>query len=149
MKISFNQKPVMTVDRTIGRRDKLVYLLLAPKTQKYQRGQSRIMYVGTTSKGVSRIANSVAVRSEAIFEKWGIRSMDVHIVWCTPLQKVKSWKLLERAVLADFVSIYGELPECNKQGKSFQWDTTVSKYFRRTAVTKILNNFCNSKGDKP
>ncbi len=131
----------MSVDKTIGKRDKLVYLLLTKKPQKRLRGRSRIMYVGTTEKGISRIASSVAVRSETIFKKWGIKSIDVEVVWCTPLQKVKSWKLLERAILADFLSFHGELPECNKQGKSYQWDSRVSKYFRRTAITKVLTRF--------
>ena len=136
----------MSVDRTIGRRDKLVYILLAPKPQKYLRGRSRIMYVGTTEKGVSRIASSVATRSEAIFRKWGIKKIEVQIVWCTPLQKVKSWRLLERAILSDFLSIYGELPECNSQGKSYQWDLRVSRYFRRTAITKLLSQFAKMEG---
>ncbi len=99
------------------------------------------MYVGTTEKGVSRIASSVAARSEAVFAKWGIKTIDVQVVWCEPLQKVKSWRLLERAILADFLSIYGELPQLNKQGKSYKWDTKVSRYFRRIAVTKLLDRF--------
>jgi hypothetical protein len=131
----------MSVDRTITKHKKLVYLLLAPKPQKYSRGRSRIMYVGTTEKGISRIASSVATRSEAIFKKWGIKTIEIQIAWCRPLQKVKSWKILERAILSDFLSIHGGLPACNVQGKSYQWDSKVNSYFRRSAVTNLLSRF--------
>jgi hypothetical protein len=141
MRVSKNPIPVMTVERKIGRRRELVYLLLAEKPQKYPRGRSRIMYVGTTKKGVSRIAGSVATRSEQIFQKWGVRKIEVHVAWCTSVKKVQSWKLLERAILADFVSIYGRLPDCNRAGKSFQWDSKVSKYFRRGTITDLVKGF--------
>jgi hypothetical protein len=131
----------MTIDRKIGRRDKLVYLLLAPKPQKHLRGKSRIVYVGTTEKGISRIADTVATRSEKIFGGRGIKTIDVQVVWCAPLQGIKSWKLLERAILAEFLSFYGDLPDCNSQGKSYKWDSKVNRYFKRTAVSNVLLQF--------
>jgi hypothetical protein len=130
----------MIVDRKIGQHKKLVYILAATRPHKYPWGKSRIVYVGTTETGVSRIASSVAARSEQAFAKWGVKSLEVHVIWCPPLQKVSSWKKLERAVLADFLSIYGDLPLCNKIG-SFKWDVSVSKYFRRQAITNLLTSF--------
>jgi len=60
MKVSSNNEPSCLSIAPSGRREKLVYILLAPKPQKYPRGRSRIMYVGTTEKGISRIAGSVS-----------------------------------------------------------------------------------------
>ena len=146
MRISHNRDSVMSIDRKIGRRDKLVYLLLAPKPQKYLRGKSRIVYVGTTEKGISRIASSVATRSEAIFSRRGIRTIEVQVVWSAPLRGIRSWRLLERAILAEFLSFYGALPDCNRQGKHYKWDPKVSRYFKRNAVTNLLSQFDPKRG---
>ena len=47
----------------------------------------------------------------------------VHVVTCTPRQKVKSWHKLERALILTFKDLFGAVPKCNVQGKhdNYSW----------------------------
>src|SRR3989338_4692713 len=108
MKVHLGSKPVMTVHRRILKKKKLVYLLVGPKPVHYADGKSRIVYIGTTSKGASRIAKSAAFRAEQILAQRGFRKMEVFVVTCQGKGGLKSWVLLERALLTAFRSLYHE-----------------------------------------
>lgn len=131
----------MTVHRRIIRKNKIVYLLVAGRPTKYRDGKSRIVYIGMTSKGTSRIASSMAHRAEEILETRGFRKMDIHVVSCEARSGLKSWHYLEKALLAEFRSYYQDLPRCNKQGKKLRWNQKLDKMFRRKAIANILMHF--------
>ncbi len=141
MRISINRKPAMTVYRRALKHRKLVYVLAARKPLKYQDGRSRILYIGTTKKGISRIASSVAHRSKQILKQRGVREMDVHIVSCEARPGLKSWGLLERALVAQFRSRYFEVPLCNTQLKNKRSSEHLDGLFKPRALRKILSIF--------
>jgi hypothetical protein len=131
----------MTVHRRITKKDKLVYLLVGPLPTKYRDGKSRIVYVGTTSKGAKRIASSIAHRAGEVLEARGFRNLDAYLVSCEAIPGLKSWRYLEKALLAEFRSRYHELPRCNKQGKKLRWNDKLDRFFRRKAIDKVLAHF--------
>ena len=90
MRVSVNRKPAMTVYRRALKHRKLVYVLAARKPLRYRNGRSRVLYIGTTKKGISRIAASVAHRSKTILKQRGVREMDVHVVSCEKRSGLKS-----------------------------------------------------------
>jgi hypothetical protein len=141
MKAHLNQKPSMTVRRDIIKKSKIVYLLVGPVPTKYRDGKSRIVYIGMTRKGTSRIASSVAHRAEEILETKGFRKMEVHVVSCGKKTGLKSWQYLEKALLAAFRGYYQELPHYNKQGKKLRWTRKLNSLFRRSAIEDILMHF--------
>jgi hypothetical protein len=117
---------------------RLVYLLIADKRLKYKGGKSRIAYIGTTKKGVSRIAQSVAFRAEQILSLRGVRTFHVRIVTCKPRQKVETWKKLERGLLLCFRERFGEVPKCNSHGKRMK-ETDEFHYFARKGVRNVID----------
>lgn len=141
MKIHLNTKVAMTVHRRILARKRLVYLLAAPKPQKYRDGKSRIVYIGTTGKGVDRIAKSVAYRAQNVLQRRGLRKLDVHIVSCSARPGMRSWQHLEDALLAAFRGLYHELPDQNRQGKRLRWGEKFDRFFKRSAIERILRHF--------
>jgi len=141
MKVSVNRKPAMTVYRRVLKHKKLVYVLAARNPLKYQNGRSRILYIGTTKKGISRIATSVAHRSKKILNQRGVREMDVHVVSCEARPGLKSWGLLERALVAQFRSRYFEVPLCNTQLKNKRSNEHLDELFKPRALGKILSIF--------
>ncbi|MBI1955966.1 MAG: hypothetical protein HYS38_06190 [Acidobacteria bacterium] len=141
MRVNLSSMTAMTVHRRILKKDKVVYLLVGPKRIKYKRGRSRIAYIGTTKKGAKRIASSVAYRAEEILAHWGFRQMDVYIVSCTSVPGLKSWRYLERALLAEFLALYQRLPKCNRQGINLRYDGKLERLFKRKTIDQILMRF--------
>jgi hypothetical protein len=135
--ISLNKKHAMEVTRVSIGKKKLVYLILVKKPLKYQWGQSRIAYIGTTKKGMGRIAQSAAARAEAILGLRGVRDFIVRVLTCPPRPNVKTWVKLERALLFVFRQRYGALPKCNTQGKNMK-ERDEFKYFRRDRLERML-----------
>jgi hypothetical protein len=131
----------MVVYRRILKRNKLVYLLVAPKPKKYTHGRSRIFYIGTTKKGADRMAVSAAHRAEEILESRGVKLMSVHTVSCTAIPGFKGWHFLEDALLAAFKLKHGELPSCNDRGKKLQWNDKFEKRLKLRAMNRILEEF--------
>jgi hypothetical protein len=116
IKLSLNRDHAMHATRVSIGKSKLVYVLVADKKLTYPGGKSRIAYIGTTSKGTARIAQSVAFRADDILGIRGVRSFHARVVTCRPRRHVKTWHYLERALLIKFKEIYGEVPACNSQG---------------------------------
>ncbi len=121
---------------TVGKK-KLVYLLIADKRLKYKNGKSRIAYIGTTKKGVARIAQSAAARAEDILKLHGVRTFHARILTCNPRQRVKTWIKLERGLLLCFRERFGEVPKCNSQGKRMK-EVDEFYYFAKKHLINII-----------
>lgn len=121
---------------SIGK-SKLVYILVTDKRLKYPNGKSRIAYIGTTKRGIRRVASSAARHADEILSLRGVRSFDARVVTCQPRQRVKTWLVLERALLVAFREIYGAQPRCNSHGKKFKARDEF-EYFRRKRIVGIL-----------
>ena len=117
---------------------KLVYVLLADKNFNYPYGRSAIAYIGTTKKGVARVAGSMAARSEEILSCHGVKKVTARILTCSPRRNVKTWRKLERALLLMFRSEYGSVPSVNSQGKKMK-ETDEFSYFSREAIRKTIH----------
>jgi hypothetical protein len=141
MKARLHRSAVMTVTRKVLGHNKVVYLLIANRPVKYPRGKSRIAYIGTTSKGLARVATSVAYRAQDILSGYGLSSMQVYIVTCPPQRKVRTWVLLERALIYQFVQHFWEPPKCNSQGKNFKWTRKLDRLFNKKIIDAILTEF--------
>jgi hypothetical protein len=127
--------------------NRLVYLLISNKPIRYRKGRSRIAYVGTTSKGIRRIAQSAAYRITQAFDKFrGSTRFDAHVVWTTtkrgPQTKkaAKIWKLLESAIIIRFRQIHGEAPKLNVHGKKLKPKNEFD-VFRRVAIDNLIIGF--------
>lgn len=90
---------VVSVSNEVLAREKTVYFHIVNKPLKYPYGRSRIVYIGTTKKGIRRIMGSIAERLEDEFNIHGVSAVEVHEIGCTPRQRVKTWRMLERAAL--------------------------------------------------
>lgn len=127
----------MTVNRIAIGNERLVYAICADKKIKYPHGSSPVVYFGTTEKGVDRIASSAAYRAPDVLAMHGVKSLDVRIITCAARQGIKSWKMLERALLLGFRAQFGEVPACNTQGKNMQ-ETREFEVFSRERIRQIV-----------
>ncbi len=137
LSISLKPKHAMLVTRVSIGKKKLVYTILVKNALKYPWGRSRIAYIGTTKKGVARIAQSVAARAQDVLSIYGVREFTVRIVTCSPKPGVKTWQKLERAFLLSFRHKYGALPKCNTQGSKMK-QRDEFKYFTRRRLERVL-----------
>ena len=110
-------KPVLTLSRDALKHERLVYVLIANKKLKYRNGRSAVAYIGTTKRGVARVASSAAQRARSIFDHYGVRSVEARVIACPPRKRVKAWLQLEKALIYTFFNTYHEVPRCNTQGK--------------------------------
>lgn len=118
---------------------KLVYAICANKKISYPHGQSPVAYIGTTEKGIARIARSAAYWAEDVLGMHGVHTFHVRIITCPTKRGVKTWRKLERALLLQFREKYGGIPCCNTVGKGFR-ETNEFGLFSRARVRKILEN---------
>lgn len=138
-KLSLKRGEAMTATRVSVGKAKLVYLLCADKKLIYPKGKSRIAYIGTTKKGVSRIAQSVATRADKLLRLPGVHSFHARIVTCRPRQRVKTWIKLERAMIILFREMYGSIPKCNSNGNRMK-RTNEFNYFSHKGVRAVLED---------
>jgi len=131
----------MTVNRRVLKKRKVVYLLTAARPLKYKGGRSRIVYIGTTKKGVHRIASSAAYRAVEIMSTRGLKELSVFVVSCSSRPGLQTWERLEDALIAAFRIEYEQLPKCNSQGKKKKWNDELDRMFRLKAVNKVLRQF--------
>jgi len=137
LRLSLKRDEALMATRVSIGRQKLVYLLVADKKLRYPSGKSRVAYVGTTKKGVARIAQSVAGRAEDILSLRGVRRFHARVVICPPRQNVRTWHKLERALLIEFKQIFGDVPHCNAHGSKMK-ETNEFAYFRRAGVRSVI-----------
>src|SRR5690242_10714880 len=108
----------MSVLNTRYWRGRMVYVLRADKTQKYEKGRSRIVYIGETRKGMKRPAASAASKSLRAFRALrGVKRIDVFPVAFKGKRHVAMWEVLERDLLSMFQQMHGGIPFYNRQGK--------------------------------
>ena len=143
--VHLNANPVMTVHRRVLKKKKVVYLLTAARPLKYKGGRSRVVYIGTTKKGVHRIASSAAGRAVEILLTRGLRELSVYVVSCSSRPGLPTWKRLEDALIAAFRIEYEELPRCNSQGIKKKWNDELDQMFKLKAVNKVLRQFDPSR----
>ena len=129
----------LEVHRLAIRTDKLVYVLLTNKGLKYRYGRSRVVYIGTTKRGARRIMQSAAKKAGELLDYHGIKTLEAHIVTCQRRPGVETWKKLERAMLLEFRSRYGEVPVGNNQGKGIR-ESDEFRYFQRNRIRTIVGN---------
>ena len=94
-----------------------VYVFLSDTKIHYANGYSRIAYIGTTKRGARRLASSAADRADTILAQRGVWAFEARIVTCRRRPRVKTWRILERALLLAFKDRFGEPPLCNIQGR--------------------------------
>ena len=138
LRLSLKRDEALRATRVTIGKEKLVYILVTDKWLRYPNGKSRIAYIGTTEKGLSRVSQSVAFRADDILALHGVRQFHARIVTCKPRQHVKTWLKLERALLIEFREIYGEVPYCNSHGSKMR-ETDEFSYFNRSGVTNVIN----------
>ncbi len=141
LRIALKPEPAMEVNRHAIRDQKLVYVICANKKIQYPNGRSRVVYIGTTRLGISRVAASAAYRSEDILRLRGVNSFKVSIVTCGARRNVRGWQKLERAFLLEFKEKHGGVPRFNTAGKNFVETNEFGDHlFSRNAVRTILDN---------
>jgi hypothetical protein len=127
---------VMVVDRSAIKaikQKRLVYLLVASQARKYPGGKSAIMYIGSTEKGVARVASSAARQARWILGKHGVRKFTARVVTCPRRPGLKMWCVLERDLLLVFLMLFGKLPMRNKQRPK-----SLSGFFPAVMLERIL-----------
>lgn len=137
--VSLKRAPAMRVTKVSIGDMRLCYILVANKKIRYSDGRSRIVYIGTTKKGLSRISQSVAARAEDVLAIHGVDEFKARVVTCRRRQNVKSWHKLERALLLVFREMFGEVPLLNTHGKNI---TEVNEFelFAKSRINTIIED---------
>jgi hypothetical protein len=139
LSISLRNGHALEATRVSIGRNRLVYAITTDKKLRYPKGKSRIAYIGTTRLGVKRVAASVAGKADEILSLHGVRSCKAHVMTCRPRQRVKTWLLLERALLVSFRETYGTVPKCNSHGKGMKRGG-VFDYFSHRRLQGLLQD---------
>lgn len=129
----------MRVTKVSSGVEKLCYILVANKKIKYEIGRSRVVYIGTTKKGIDRISQSVAKRSEDVLAIHGVDKFEARIVTCRARQNVKTWNKLERALLLAFREMFGEVPRLNTHGKNIK-EVNEFELFAKSRIKTIIED---------
>ena len=143
--ITPSKKPAMVVYRRAIKKRRLVYFICVPQPHRYAPERcSRIIYIGTTGKGVHRVASSMSHKAIKFLVNRGVKSLDVHVITCPPRPGIRTWLYLERDLLITFKQMYGRVPLANRSGKNFVPDR-LSQLFNYNRMVKVLKLFCSSK----
>jgi hypothetical protein len=137
LKVSLKRFQAIEVTRIAIGNQKLVYALIADRKFGHPYGKSSIAYIGTTKKGIRRVASSVAHRAEDILGEYGVKKIVARIITCKPRRAVKTWVKLERAMLLLFREMYGEVPPFNLQGHKIK-EIDEFEYFSREKLRKVV-----------
>lgn len=140
LRVSLKAQPVLTLNRVKLDGDQFVYVIQAKRKFHYANGSSRVVYIGTTSQGLARLAQSAAAKAAPLLSKHGVTSFDVRVITCRPRQKVLTWRVLERDLLLAFRDLYYAPPEFNIQGKNMRVRSTDFRHFSKSRLQKILRD---------
>ena len=135
--VSLKPKPALTATRVSVENDRMVYALVASKALKYPYGKSKIAYIGTTKKGIQRVAQSVAYRADHILSLHGVHSFEARIISCRRRQHVSTWKKLEDALLLKFRKELGTVPRFNAKG-SKKTQSDEFSYFNENRIGEVI-----------
>jgi hypothetical protein len=138
LSVSVGNTPAMTVSRGGVKHLKMCYVIKANRIIRYPSGKSRIVYIGTTQKGLHRLAQSAAQRAQPVLGAHGISSFEVFVVSCRSAPNAQTWRLLERALLMTFRDMYGAVPMANKNGMGLHEGDEFTTYFRRWRIKEVL-----------
>ena len=140
LKIKCSKTSLLTVTRSPQWNKRMVYILAANKSYRHRSNlRSRIIYIGTTGKGVGRPAvSAVNKASQAFSELRGVKTIEVHIATCRPHKAMKTWKYLESALLHVFWRRYFGLPKYNKIKPNHGTDRAI---FSQRALDKVIRQF--------
>ena len=137
--------PVLTVTRSRRWANRVVYVVRANRKIRKVNGQkygSRILYIGMTSVGKLRPANSSCWKADKVFKdktrgiRRGVKRLDVHLVNCDGRQGVNIWRKLESSLLAAFRDVHdGQLPVYNRLGKKAR---VATRYFRTGHLKSLI-----------
>jgi hypothetical protein len=133
-------KPAITITRTAYAASELVYIAYANRPYRYQHGDSRVVYIGTTKNGVWRVASSAVWKAKDVFEHWGFHTLEFYIIAAKRQGKQPTYRKLERALLLRFRERYGTPPVANKQGAKMRWRKDDNA-FTFASLNKILDEF--------
>jgi hypothetical protein len=111
-----------------------VYLLTVNKPYRYTYGRSRIVYIGTSKNGASRVAQSAVYKGKPFLQDFGINTLSAFVITVPGTQNVRRWKQLESALLLAFRREYGEKPRANKQQPRTKPETVFKDFKERTLV---------------
>ena len=140
--------PVLTVHVGATKVRKLVYLLIANRPLRYARGKySRIVYIGTTERGVRRIASSASTKIvDAVDKIRGLHRLDAYVVWARSRQGsqrhegMNFWQTLERALLLRFCNRYGRPPILNRVGQRMR-ERREFEVFKKRTIDRIISRY--------
>ncbi|MEP6742338.1 MAG: hypothetical protein ABJB61_07550, partial [bacterium] len=132
--------PALVINRAAIKGDRLVYLAVANKRMKHPFGSSRIVYIGTTKAGASRIAASAAAKASQMLALHGVKELEFYVVTCGSRKRVKTWTKLERGLILTFRQQFGAIPNCNLQGKRMKW-TDELNYFTERRLRDVIARF--------
>jgi len=135
-----DKDPALTLTQIAVRVEKLAYVLAANRAQNYGRKKSRIVYIGTTKKGVDRIAGSIAAKARGALDLHGVTTVEAHVYSCRARRGKMMWRVLERGLLLSFRERYGCLPLFNKQGQSFDWEE-IEPYFSPAGLKNVVRRY--------
>jgi hypothetical protein len=137
--VKSSKRAIPTATRVSVHTERLVYVLSANKALNYEFGKkSKIAYIGTTEKGIHRIAESIADKAGEILTVFGVHSLEARIITCTPKKHVKTWRILESACLLAFREKFGSVPKYNKHGIKLHEDKEF-QYFSKQRIHKIID----------
>lgn len=139
LRVKKHKGVALEVHRLAVQQEKLVYVLLVNKKLKYRYGKSHIAYIGTTKKGAARIMQSAATKAGQLLALHGVTGLEAHIVTCHKRQRVQTWRKLERALLLEFRSMFGDVPKGNNQGKGIM-EKDEFDYFQRSRIRAVLKS---------
>lgn len=128
----------MYVSRIAIKADRIVYFIITRKSNRYRWGKSRITYIGTSKRGMTRIATSAANKADELLNWHGVRYFEMLVATCEGKQSVTTWKIFESALLLRFRERHGEVPWLNAKGKKMK-ETDQFRYFSRKALDAILD----------
>ncbi len=141
-------EPVLTVDLAATNVQRLVYLLVANKPFWHVKDYTRIVYIGTTGSGISRIAGSASTRIKQASDEGtvsGLRRLDAYVVWAKgkrgaqTIKGRKFWSILESALLIRFREKYDKPPPLN--GTGYMKENGEFAVFRRETIDRIINRY--------
>jgi hypothetical protein len=131
------REEAIRVTRVSIKSKSLCYFLVADKAQPYGKKRSKIVYIGTTEKGVVRIARSIGGKADKTLGLRGVKTFQVRVVTCKDHEELSTAKMLERCLLLAFREYFGSTPKFNVQGKGFK-EADAFEWFRRKRVLNII-----------
>lgn len=137
LSVKYRKPAALIINRVAFKDKKLVYVGRANKRFRYPWGRSRIVYFGTTKKGVRRIATSAAWKGADVLFGYGVKHLELIVVVCGKTQGVETWKKLERALIIRFREKFGAPPKANNTGQNMHWRDERS-YFTDKQLDKII-----------